>query len=144
MVLVQIGVLDSDPCEIYHVQGIDVKTIETDISYGEIMGKPLSSLQSVLQDLFKPWIEQNEILNKCNDSDWKEYQTRMGKFSDLVTEAVHSLDIGIELKMPDGSQYGNIPPTQTGFAKAAVDRCVMIEMDWRNPSADYLWVGARV
>ena len=47
----------------------------------------------------------------------------MSKFADLVTEAVHSLEMGVELKMP-GEKYSTIPATQTGFAKAAVDRCL--------------------
>lgn len=33
------------------------------------------------------------MLNKCSESDWKEYVAAMGKFKDLVTEAVHSLDM---------------------------------------------------
>ena len=48
----------------------------------------------------------------------------MDKFANLVTEAAHSLEVGVELKMPD-EQYGNIPATQTSFSKAAVDRCVI-------------------
>ena len=51
--------------------------------------------------LGQPWMEGNEVLNKCSDADWKEYVGAMGKFSSLVTEAVHSLEMGIELKMPD-------------------------------------------
>ena len=34
-------------------RGVDVKTIETDIAYGEILGSPLASLQLVLQELFQ-------------------------------------------------------------------------------------------
>ena len=34
-------------------RGVDVKTIETDIAYGEILGSPLASLQVVLQELFQ-------------------------------------------------------------------------------------------
>ena len=41
----------------------------------------------------QPWTDHNEVLNKCSVSDWKEYVTSMGKFTNLVTEAVHSLDM---------------------------------------------------
>jgi hypothetical protein len=34
---------------------------------------------------------------------------------------------GVELKMPD-EKYKDIPPNQTGFAKAAVDRCVCVRV----------------
>ena len=34
-------------------KGVDVKTIETDVAYGEILGSPLASLQVVLQDIFQ-------------------------------------------------------------------------------------------
>jgi len=105
-------------------KGVDVKTLETDVAYGEILGSPLASLQVVLQDIFQPWMEGNEVLNKCSDADWKEYVGSMGKFSSLVTEAVHSLELGVELKMPD-NKYKDIPPNQTGFAKAAVDSDVV-------------------
>jgi len=74
-------------------KGVDAKTIETDIAYGEILGTPLGSLQTVLQEVFQPWTDHNEVLNKCSVSDWKEYVTSMGKFTNLVTEAVHSLDM---------------------------------------------------
>jgi hypothetical protein len=45
----------------------------------------------------QPWTEGNEALNKCSDSDWKEYVATMSKFSDLVTEAVHSLEMVMRL-----------------------------------------------
>ena len=77
--------------------------------------------------LGQPWMEGNEVLNKCSDADWKEYVGSMGKFSSLVTEAVHSLELGVELKMPD-DKYKDIPPNQTGFAKAAVDRYACARM----------------
>jgi hypothetical protein len=32
---------------------VDAKTIETDIAYGEILGTPLGSLQTVLQEVFQ-------------------------------------------------------------------------------------------
>jgi hypothetical protein len=40
--------------------------------------------------------------------------------------------MGIELKMPD-QKYKEIPPNQTGFAKAAVDRysCKTVVVDAR-------------
>jgi hypothetical protein len=80
----------------------------------------------------QPWTEGNEALNKCSDADWKEYVGVVGKFSNLVTEAVHSLEMGIELKMPD-QKYKDIPPNQSGFAKAAVDRysCKSVVVDAR-------------
>jgi hypothetical protein len=106
-------------------KGVDQKTCETDIAYGEILGTPLGSLQTVLQEIFQPWTDHNDKLNKCSEGDWKEYVTAMGKFTNLVTEAVHSLDMSVELKMPD-EKYKDIPPNQTGFAKAAVDRCACI------------------
>ena len=34
-------------------KGVDAKTIETDIAYGEILGTPLGSLQTVLQEVFQ-------------------------------------------------------------------------------------------
>lgn len=34
-------------------QGVDPKNIENDVAYGEIMGTPLGSMQTVLFDLFK-------------------------------------------------------------------------------------------
>ena len=45
----------------------------------------------------------------------------MDKFSNLVTEATHSLTPGVELKMPEGEPYVSIAATQTAFSKAAVD-----------------------
>jgi len=41
----------------------------------------------------QPWTDHNEELSKCSVGDWKEYVTAMGKFTNLVTEAVHSLDM---------------------------------------------------
>ena len=40
----------------------------------------------------------------------------------------------VELKMPD-AKYENIPPNQTGFAKAAVDRCACMKVN-RYTEAD--------
>ena len=101
---------------------MDAKSVETDVTMGEILGTPLGSLQKVLQDVFQPWTEHNEDLKQCSDGDWKEYRTKMSKFTDLVTEAVGSLEMGIELKMPD-ERYSNIAATPAAMAKAAVDRC---------------------
>jgi hypothetical protein len=48
------------------------------------------------------------------------------------TEVDHVRKQGVELKMPD-DKYKDIPPNQTGFAKAAVDRysCTSVVVDAR-------------
>lgn len=38
-----------------------------------------------------------ETWGKCDDDGVKEYLAHVGKFSDLLTEAVHSLEGGVEL-----------------------------------------------
>ena len=34
-------------------KGVTAKDVETDVTYGEIVGTPLGSLQSILQDVFQ-------------------------------------------------------------------------------------------
>jgi len=52
----------------------------------------------------------------------------MSKFTDLVTEAVGSLEMGIELKMPD-ERYSNIAATPAAMAKAAVDSDIVTHFE---------------
>jgi hypothetical protein len=54
----------------------------------------------------------------------------------------HARKQGFELKMPD-DKYKDISPNQTGFSKAAVDRCVRAHAcGYDLPSVFALWVRA--
>jgi dynein heavy chain len=101
-------------------KGVDQKSVEMDILYGEIMGSALNSFQLVIDECLKPALEAQENWGKCKEESVTHFLSYMGKFTDLLTEAVHSLSGGIELQMPD-EKYDRIQPTQSAFAKAAVD-----------------------
>jgi dynein heavy chain len=103
-----------------NAKGVDAKSVETDILFGEILGSPLSNFQLVLEDMLKPSLESQESWGKCKQENVGHFLTSMGKFNDLLTEAVHSLSGGIDLQMPD-EKYEQMQATQSAFAKAAVD-----------------------
>jgi len=60
--------------------------------YNRLQAKNIS-FRLVPRSVEQPWTDHNDKLNKCSEGDWKEYVTAMGKFTNLVTEAVHSLDM---------------------------------------------------
>jgi hypothetical protein len=40
-----------------NVKGIDAKSVETDMSFGEIVGNPLGSFRTIVEEMFKPALE---------------------------------------------------------------------------------------
>ena len=99
---------------------IDQSRVETDVAMGEILGNALESFQVMVDELFKPALESQKEWGKCNEDSVKDYLAQVAKFSDLLTEAVHSLHGGIEMAMPD-KKYEQIAATQTAMAKAAAE-----------------------
>lgn len=98
---------------------MDQKAPENDLCYGELEGSPLESLQFVLEDVYGPMFQLQENWGKTSDESHKEFLGMMSKFNDLLSEAVHSLQGGIELRKPD-KKYLEIDSKQ-GHARAAQD-----------------------
>jgi len=111
-----------------NTKGIDLKTFETDCAYGEIIGNPLNSFETLINEMFKPTLEHQENWGKCKDESVKEYRGHVEKFSSLLQEAAASLQKVEELPMPD-AKYEGIGPTSTAFAKAAVESDVVTHFE---------------
>ena len=47
-------------------KGVTVKDVETDLAYGEIVGTPLGSLQSILQDVFQVKLATQFQIQPCS------------------------------------------------------------------------------
>lgn len=77
-----------------NTKGVDQKSVETDILFGEIMGSALSSFQCVIDEVLKPSLEAQDSWGKCKEESVSHFLGYMGKFTDLLTEAVHSLSGG--------------------------------------------------
>mmetsp|Transcript_13743 Transcript_13743/g.31844 ORF Transcript_13743/g.31844 Transcript_13743/m.31844 type:complete len:4493 (+) Transcript_13743:136-13614(+) len=100
-------------------KGVDPKNCEADMAYGELQGSPLESFQFMLEDVYGPMFQNQEDWGKATEESHKDFLSLMMKFNDTLSEAVHSLQGGIELRKPD-KRY-DIENKQPAYARAAQD-----------------------
>eukprot|EP00741_Cyanophora_paradoxa_P017811 tig00021017_g17202.t1 len=100
-------------------KAVNAATVDTDLVYGELLGAPLENLHVLLSDLYFPLLRQQEGWARASEDTTKEFLTGVHKFVETLTEAVTSLQGGIELRKPD-KKY-DVENKQAAFNRAASD-----------------------
>ena len=110
----------------------EVRNPETDLITGEILGSSLKCAWMMLDHVFQPMLKLG-IGNAqgTEKSARQEFQGLLGKFSDSLHEAVESLQLGIELRMPD-ERY-DIDNKQSFVNKAALDAELVVHFEEVGP-----------
>ena len=86
-------------------KGVLEKSVEQDVSCGEIQGGMLETLRTVLTDVFLPILKEQQNWGKSAESETTEFLDGATKFGNLLSEAVNNLQGGVELKKPE-KKYG--------------------------------------
>jgi hypothetical protein len=110
----------------------EVRNPETDLVSGEILGPSLKCAWMMLDHVFQPMLKVGiGGAQGTEKSARQEFQGVLGKFSDCLHEAVESLQLGIELRMPD-ERY-DIDNKQSFINKAALDADLVAHFEEVDP-----------
>jgi len=116
---------------------------DTDVLFGEIGPSPLQTLDTMLTELFSPMVSDlsGTDWGHCEDDQRKEFLAGMEKFVSELSEAMHSLSGGVELKKPD--RRFEVDARVQGFSKAAqepelVSHYESLLEDWCKQIEEYL------
>ena len=101
-------------------KGVSEKTIDADVTVGEVLAGALESYKALVTDLFLPILKEQGNWGKSSEENTQEFLTGTARFGGTLNEAVNSLQGGIELKKPD-KKYGDLELKPQVFNKAAQD-----------------------
>ena len=101
-------------------KGVSEKTIDADVTVGEVLTGALESYKALVTDLFLPILKEQGNWGKSTEENTQDFLTGTARFGGTLNEAVNSLQGGIELKKPD-KKYGDLELKPQVFNKAAQD-----------------------
>jgi dynein heavy chain len=115
-----------------NAKALDIKNIETDITYGEVPPNILESFQVTLSQVFTPAIGTQDW-GKSTEEERTEFHTQLEKFNQTLNDAAMSLQGGIELRKPD--KLGEVENKQAAYMRAAIDEntlahCESVVEEW--------------
>ena len=103
-------------------KAVNASSVEQDITCGEIASSALDTFRALVMDLFLPILkEQAHPWGKNSEESTAEFMTSTAKFAGTLSEAVNSLQGGVELRKPERKYIDSIELSPKGFTKAAAD-----------------------
>ena len=84
-------------------KAVEIKSVETDLAFGEICSSAIEGFHELLAIVYKPLFESQDSWGKSSGEDVKEFFSSLSKFSHALLEAVGILQGGIELQSLSGS-----------------------------------------
>ena len=103
-------------------KAVGASTVEQDVTCGEVAASALDSFRALVMDLFLPILkEQAHPWGKNSEENTQEFMQGAVKFAGTLTEAVNSLQGGVELRKPERKYMDTIELSPKGFTKAASD-----------------------
>jgi dynein heavy chain len=72
-----------------------------DLIFGEVHRSPLAGLQDMLSSVCKPLLQSQQMWGKADTTQSGEFMSEMGKFTNVLGEALKHIVGGVELKKPE-------------------------------------------
>jgi dynein heavy chain len=88
---------------------------------GEICRGALESFRQLIADVYLPSFKEQATWGKCTEENVQEFLQGALKYGQTLTEAVNSLQGGVELRKPDKRYVDTIELKPQAFNKAAGD-----------------------
>lgn len=121
-------------------KGVSEKTVEADVACGEVSGSALDNFRAIIAELYAPIINEQQQWGKVPQDQASEFRSSTQKFSNMLTEAVHTVGGGVELRKPEQpfvDQYDLKPASlnaavaddraMTEFEECVVEWCKITE-----------------
>jgi dynein heavy chain len=98
-------------------KGVDAsKVCDADLSFGSLNDVPLKTLEVLLNQLYKPLVDEQTQLGKADEGQTSEFKSEMGHFIGDLQEMLSSMSGGLELRKPE--------TVYDGFGKPADSKLV--------------------
>lgn len=101
-------------------KGVSEKTVEQDISFGEVLPGALENFKALVADLFVPIVREQADWGKSGEDSTQEFLNGAVKYGGHLADAVSSLHGGVELSKVD-KRYLEIELKPQALNKAAQD-----------------------
>jgi dynein heavy chain len=82
-------------------KGVSEKTVESDLTCGEVTGGALENFKAFIADLYSPLIQEQQQWGKVTHEHADEFKSSTYKFGNMLTEAVATVSGGVELRKPE-------------------------------------------
>ena len=110
-------------------KGITEKTLESDVSVGEVSGAALDNYKAMIADLYLPILQEQHQWGKVPTEHVTEFVSSTQKFGSMLTEAAHTVTGGVELNKPDTKYVEQYDLKQASFNAAAADEGALMVME---------------
>ena len=101
-------------------KGVQEKTVEQDVSFGEVLPGALENFKALVADLFVPIVREQADWGKSGEDSTQEFLNGAVKYGGHLADAVSSLHGGVELSKVD-KRYLEIELKPQALNKAAQD-----------------------
>jgi dynein heavy chain len=102
-------------------RGVSDKSVEQDVMAGEVRGSVLDSFRALVTNLYVPILQSQTNWGKNTEENTTEFVQGIAKFGATLTEAVHSLQGGVDLMKPDKKHVDAIDLRPQSFNRAATE-----------------------
>mmetsp|Transcript_5388 Transcript_5388/g.12712 ORF Transcript_5388/g.12712 Transcript_5388/m.12712 type:complete len:4322 (-) Transcript_5388:507-13472(-) len=82
-------------------KGVSEKTVDYDITCGELSGSALENFRAMVAELYVPLIQEQQAWGKVPQEHTAEFRSSTQKFGNMLSEAVSTVSGGVELELPD-------------------------------------------
>ena len=113
-------------------KGVSEKTVEQDVISGEISGTALQNFRAIISELYLPIIQESQQWGKLGGPDApgiKEFIGTATKFGAMLTEALATVNGGVELKKPDAAIVNSIELKPASYVHALSDESISQTLD---------------
>ena len=110
-------------------KGITEKTIESDVACGEVSGTALENFRTLVADLYVPIIQEQQAWGKVPQEHTAEFKTTSQKFGSMLSEAVSTVNGGVELRIPEQRYVERYDLKPSSLNQAAADESAMNEFE---------------
>lgn len=110
-------------------KGVYERSIDSDVTCGEVSGSALDSYRAIMSELYVPIIQEQQQWGKVSQEHTTEFRSSAQKFGSMLGEAVAIVTGGIELRKPEQSFVDQYELKPASLNAAAADHSALREFD---------------
>eukprot|EP00798_Chlamydomonas_sp_ICE-L_P031303 gene31303-6451_t len=112
-----------------NAKGISERNIEGDMGSGEVSGSALENFRAMVSDLYLPIVQEQGTWGKVQPEHSAEFVSWTSKFGSMLTEAVNTVNGGVELVKPEPKYVDQYELKPTTINAALGDESCMTNLE---------------